>query len=698
MNSAATILIGLLAIFEIANSGESTSVGTTTDELSSVTIGTDPGRRARRLVVSDQECTLYKMSMESSRSIAPDGRKIMKSGEIDKDDDDDDEWHCEFDKEYTKEILGLEDPLVRITGWTPGDRLSNTILEDEDEDDVIGGIQSGKSTMKFSQGIIDRQDNTMYVDSTFAEVVVNDDRRELQSSEIIPIVGVKTVIIVRILTNDYGISPSVTGREIKNFVFNYQVSLARKYKECSHNQLKFRPFEGTTKGEQEDVVGGVQNVRLNAEQSEELKEIIRKNGNIQFRKAVKDRINLLARIAADRVLGDLESQFDHVLFVIPRGIFGVYATATINRWDSYYTEDWILRPSILLHEIGHNLGMDHAGENNEYDDKVGYMGFSYDNYFGPSMCFNPANSYYLGWYQEQTASYDALESGNDGNIFSLIGVNDYNPATAGFGDEKLLVVLRLTHSKRNWDYYVGYNRQKGMNRETSENGNNIVIMKKGGPAGTSQKTQKIGTLSTVGTYFEIGDYNKEQSVFISFERKMSMGKDAVIRISTARPTSEPSSQPSTAPSPEPTRNPTSRPTRAPTPRPTFFGEIVDLDRFLYQGFKNKDCAWVNQKPEDRCGFKFKRKKIKDYWCPKTCQNVTPIVYCGLDDRNSLAYKRDKSKNCAWVAEDKERNCIRNWKKEKISEYWCQTTCADFCLGPVKKPKKTRRRQTNLKRL
>jgi len=685
MISAATILIGLLAIFETANANEFTSVRTTADELSSVTIGTDPGRRVRRLVVSDQECTLYKMSMESSRSIEPDGRKITKS--VEGDEEEEDEWYCEFNKEYTKEVLGLEDPLVRITGWKPEGRHSNANLEGEEEDDnMFRGIQSGKNTMKFSQGIIDRQDNTMYVDSTFAEVVVKEDRRELQFSEITPIVGVKKVIIVRILTNDWSITPLVTGREIRNFVFNYKVSLANQYKECSFNQLKFRPFEGTTQGQEVEVFGGVTNVRLNAEGSEELKEIIRVNGNVEFRKRVMDRINLLSRIAAERVLGDLESQFDHVMFVIPRGIFGIYAIATYNRWDSYYTEDWILRPSIQLHEVGHNLGMDHSGENATYDDQVGYMGFSYDNYFGPSMCFNPANSFYLGWYQEQTASYDALESGDDGKLFYLNGVNDYNPANAGFGDEKRLIVLRLTQSgRRNWDFYVGYNRQRGMNFETGENGNNVVIVKKFGPAGTSGRTEKIGTLSTDGTYFEIDNYNNAQSVFITFERKMSMGKDVVIRVATARRTSEL------------TRIPTSRPTSRPTSGPTTYGKIVDLDRFFYQGFKGRDCNWVNQKPEKRCGLKHQRRKVKDFWCRKTCQNVTPLVYCGFKDRKNLKYKGDASKNCAWVAEDKERNCVRKWRKKNISEYWCQTTCADFCLGPVKQPKKIRR-QTILKRL
>jgi len=41
-----------------------------------------------------------------------------------------------------------------------------------------------------------------------------------------------------------------------------------------------------------------------------------------------------------------------------------------------------------MHEIGHNLGLGHAGETAEYDDQSGMMGYSYSQDDGPLMCFN----------------------------------------------------------------------------------------------------------------------------------------------------------------------------------------------------------------------------------------------------------------------------------------------------------------------
>jgi len=708
--AAIIITIGLLAIFEITSCiasdglvipGDSllntTSFNETTINEPLARKNTDFGRRARRLVVNDERCTLFEMAIDTQDSIYynnTDQTRVQK---------DENEWLCLFDPKYSREVLGLEDPLVRITGWSPdGNKVAQAQLVGGDDFDVSEIIESGRTSINIREGIIDREDQTMYMDSEFVEVIRNEDRiRKLQSDEIQPVRGLKTVIAVRISTNDFTYRPEVNSQAIKKTLFSNEkgkVSLKRKYQECSYRKLRIKPFQGTTTTNV-NVPDGVTNVALDKAQSDEVKDLILNGGPDPLSsKRNRDRVLSFCRLAAEARLGDLESQFDHVLFILPRNLDGVLAIAIIGRFDSYYGGSWITRPSMSLHEVGHNLGLDHAGEANVYDDKVGYMGFSYDDKFGPNMCFNPANNYYFGWYSQQVASYDAGISGT-GKLFVLNGVNDYNPKRAGSGDSKRLIVLRLTQTSRQWDFYIGYNRKKGINSGTEEDPNQILILRKYGPPGSSTTTRKIGTLANRGEYFEIADYNGDGSVFITFEAKLNMGKDIIIRVSTTRPTPSPTLSPSSSPTGTPTATPTrvptptptAKPTFQPTPRPTFVGEITDRDDFLYKNVEGRDCNWVGENIE-RCALKSQRKYVQTYWCKKTCETAN---FC-LDNLAELAYNNDPNNNCDWVEQDLSR-CDRIWRNKTIRDHWCPTSCADICRQPSRIKTMRRRQDTQTAR-
>jgi len=66
-------------------------------------------------------------------------------------------------------------------------------------------------------------------------------------------------------------------------------------------------------------------------------------------------------------LGDLPSQFDHVMLCLPRGTDGgqLLAYAYINHWLSVYHDEWCNKPSAQMHDIGHNMGLAHSGEGTE---------------------------------------------------------------------------------------------------------------------------------------------------------------------------------------------------------------------------------------------------------------------------------------------------------------------------------------------
>jgi hypothetical protein len=82
-----------------------------------------------------------------------------------------------------------------------------------------------------------------------------------------------------------------------------------------------------------------------------------------------------------------------------------------------------------MHELGHNLGIQHSGDrsattDNEkiYGDMSGYMGFLHGN-GQPRMCFNAAKSWKLGWYEDKAVIVSPSTSSWSGR---LMGISDYD--------------------------------------------------------------------------------------------------------------------------------------------------------------------------------------------------------------------------------------------------------------------------------
>ena len=51
--------------------------------------------------------------------------------------------------------------------------------------------------------------------------------------------------------------------------------------------------------------------------------------------------------------------------------------AFLDSWDSIYNDVSCRSASTQVHEIGHNLNLDHSGDgNDEYEDETGLMGYS----------------------------------------------------------------------------------------------------------------------------------------------------------------------------------------------------------------------------------------------------------------------------------------------------------------------------------
>lgn len=74
----------------------------------------------------------------------------------------------------------------------------------------------------------------------------------------------------------------------------------------------------------------------------------------------------------------------------------------------------------------------------------------------PEMCFNPAKSWQLGWYEAQQISWNPLTQGE--LLGTLVGVDDFGLSSTN------LVVVQIENGVK--DLYIGYNRAKGVNWDT----------------------------------------------------------------------------------------------------------------------------------------------------------------------------------------------------------------------------------------
>ena len=116
------------------------------------------------------------------------------------------------------------------------------------------------------------------------------------------------------------------------------------------------------------------------------------------------------------------------------------------------------------------------------------MGYSYSD-DTTYMCYNPAKSWQLGWYNNKRESLNFRKRG--GFNGKLIGVTDYqNTGAAG-----MYVNIKVDSSTPT-DIYVGFNRQAGINSGTKEAANQVTVTTQT----AQQKSELVGRLSQGATH------------------------------------------------------------------------------------------------------------------------------------------------------------------------------------------------------
>jgi len=388
---------------------------------------------------------------------------------------------------------------------------------------------SGESTMTISQAIVDIEEPKLYIPHDAVVEVQTTKTRNLQRN-LIAKTGTFTTLVIRVIDSN-GVEPEPSLAKMENDVFQDDVSLKTQYEKCSYGKLQIEPFSGkTSTGTQ--INGGVVDVKVDFE-------LTATNNN-------RGALQQAAFEAAKVQLGDLDEKvndddiYDLVLFCMPPGTGDWLAYAFINDKYTFYNNQWCSSVSAQMHEVGHNMGLAHSGQagkgdekDGTYDDQQGMMGSSY-NQDDTNMCFNPAKSFQLGWYDNKVQTIDPLSNdaevgvGDSGSrLFTLNGVSDYQQKP-----NVNLVVLRLeqTSSELEKDFYIGYNRKDGINKDTTEDGNMITIVRKesGLPTEYGQST-KVAELF-LGRSHVIPNFNGEENRHVEVKFVGLLNGDATIEV------------------------------------------------------------------------------------------------------------------------------------------------------------------------
>jgi len=208
--------------------------------------------------------------------------------------------------------------------------------------------------------------------------------------------GTLNTLVVRVNANDNSPPPAA---DLSEDIFGDDYCLKSQYNQCSYGKLQI----------QEYIPGTISNVPTAANAPGVIDIYVDANAEGTNHETIQD----LANAALQAKLGTTNpgSIFDLVLFCMPPGDSDWLAYAYIGRWDSYYNDDWCQSVTSQMHEVGHNIGLDHSGEyfgkdlDQEYGDQTDAMGYSYKE-DDTAICFNPAKNWQLGWYADKQIELD----------------------------------------------------------------------------------------------------------------------------------------------------------------------------------------------------------------------------------------------------------------------------------------------------
>lgn len=314
--------------------------------------------------------------------------------------------------------------------------------------------------VSFANVLVDRG-SVEVIDSSTVSLVT------MQSSNIKAVRGRGSVDIAVVLVSTLDSSPSFSADDVKDVLFNKdRVNMMTQYDACSFGKLKFRL-----------APAGVISVTVNQPASD-------------FDSGLS--LVTAAQVELERTSPFTMAQLgEKVLVCLPPNVGSRpwVASAGVGHWRAQFNDEWCLSLSATMHEIGHLLGLTHANQDGKkYGDATGYMAAGYRSQNQPRRCFNGIKSWELGWYTSRHHWIDPLVTGDQ--IIKLAPIVDFDKTTA---DEAVIISIRD-------EYYVTFNRAKGINIGSGSRRNQVVIT----TTGDGGSESLVGL--DVGGVFEVKDF------------------------------------------------------------------------------------------------------------------------------------------------------------------------------------------------
>jgi hypothetical protein len=323
--------------------------------------------------------------------------------------------------------------------------------------------------------------------------------------------GEKELLVIRIEANDSSTTSSET--QLFHNIFDDDINLSKQINSCSHGKLTMKPAIG------QNINNGITTIELDA---------VRGRSTVQLVEQIKD--------AAPSLFGRALNSFDHVMMCMPYGTRFVKPDGkAIDSWHAYvpgafeytnflsvYNDQWCSSTSAAMHELGHNLGLDHANEDGvTYEDETGSMGFSGVNEgFAAMRCYNPAKSWQLGWYSKQSTRIDPFVDAPFQTLLKGI-TSEINGL-----DNSKNILLQIPNGQK--DIYIGYNLAQDFNAGTIEGQNRVLINEQ--EFGLRKKSNLLAKLAVDDSYTIQNYQGSGKNLVIEVVDKILNGKQARVEV------------------------------------------------------------------------------------------------------------------------------------------------------------------------
>jgi hypothetical protein len=324
----------------------------------------------------------------------------------------------------------------------------------------------------FTDVVIDRGTLEVTSNATISLVTMKNQKMNIETSR-----ERRTVDIAVVLVSTLDSSLTFTADDVKDTLFDEsKVNFVTQFDTCSFGKLKFQL-----------APAGIISVTVNEPASNF-------DSGLALATAAQAELEKTGALSMSE-LGE------KVLVCLPPNVGSRpwVASAGVGHWRAQFNDDWCLSLSATMHEIGHTLGLTHANQDGEkYGDSTDYMAAGYRSQTQPRRCFNGIKSWELGWYKTRHHWIDPLTSGDQ--LIKLAPMVDFDKTSA---DEAVIISIRD-------EYFVTFNRAKGMNIGTGNKRNQVILTTQGD--GGSESVAGLG----VGDVYEMKDYkNTGQSLFIA---------------------------------------------------------------------------------------------------------------------------------------------------------------------------------------